>query len=261
MKPGRVLLIGVACLLLQACTTLVRTPQTNVPDTPETARAAWARVLERFVDDDGYVDFAALRDDRADLDRYVAFVAATPADAFAPGAPRLAHHIDSYNALSMFNVIDSGIPRTHAGVAKLRFFVLREHTIGGRRLSLYRYENEVIRPLGDPRVHFALNCSAVSCPRLPRVPFGGGDLDARLDAETRAFFAQPRNLRVDTEARRVHVSALLDFYTADFVPAHAPSLLAWVARHTPEALPVDWPVVFEPYDWTIANRPGIERPR
>jgi hypothetical protein len=261
MIPLRVLTVVAVCLLLQACTTLVRTPSSSVPDTPEAARAAWARVLERFVDDDGYVDFAALRDDRTDLDRYVAFVAATPAETFAPGAPRLAHYLDSYNALSMFNVIESGIPRTHAGIAKLRFFVLREHTIGGRPLSLYRYESDVIRPIGDPRVHFALNCSAVSCPRLPRVPFGVGDLEARLDAETRAFFAQPRHLRIDPQAQRVHVSALLDFYTADFVPRHAPSLLAWVARYTSEALPVDWPVVFEPYDWTIANRPGIAQPR
>jgi hypothetical protein len=252
-----VLLALCVALLLQACTTLVPTPRGAAGDSAADARAAWARVLDRFVDDTGHVDFAALRDDRADLDRYVAFVAATPADAFPPGGPRLAHYLDSYNALSMFNVIESGIPASHDGFAKLRFFVLREHTIGGRRLSLYRYENTVIRPLGDPRVHFALNCSAVSCPRLPRVPFGADtDLDARLATETRRFFAEPRHLRVDTEARRVHLSALLDFYTADFVPAHAPTLLAWVARHAPGPLPTDWPVVFEPYDWTIANRVG-----
>ena len=38
-------------------------------------------------------------------------------------------------------------------------------------MSLYTLENDVIRPLGDERVHFALNCMVVSCPRLPRVAF------------------------------------------------------------------------------------------
>lgn len=252
----RVCRIALFALALGGCSTLVPSPRVAPPLAPDAAVAAWGRVLERFVDDEGWVDFAALRADRADLDRYVAFIAAMPPEVFSAGPERLAHYINSYNALSMYNVLESGIPRTHAGLHKIRFFVLREHVIGGRRRSLYAFENEVIRPLGEPRVHFALNCSAVSCPRLPRTPFRGVELDAQLERDARRFFAEPRNFRVDHGGRIVWLSEIQRFYTDDFVPSHAPSLTAYANRYAPEPAPLDYRVRFTPYDWAIANRPN-----
>jgi len=70
--------------------------------------------------------------------------------------------------------------------------------------TLYAFENDIIRKLNEPRVHFALNCSAISCPALPRVPFTAADLNSELDRETRQFFARPHNLRIEPQrARRV----------------------------------------------------------
>lgn len=250
--------IALFALALSACSTLVPSPRVASPPAPDAAMAAWERVLERFVDDEGRVDFAGLRDDRSDLDRYVSFIAAVPAEVFSAGPERLAHHINSYNALSMYNVLESGIPRTHAGLRKVRFFVLREHVIGGRRRSLYAFENEVIRPLGEPRVHFALNCSAVSCPRLPRTPFRGVELDAQLEREARRFFAEPRNFRIDHGGRTVWLSEIQRFYAADFDSSHASSLTAYANRYAPEPAPLDYRVRFTPYDWTIANHPATD---
>jgi Protein of unknown function, DUF547 len=226
------------------------------------AQAAWARVLSGHVNDRGEVDFEALARDRTDLERYVLHVARTPLASLADGPERLAHMINAYNALSMFNVLQSNIPHTHAGLAKLRFFVLRKFDIGGETMSLYSFENDVIRPSArarnDPRVHFALNCSARSCPMLPRAPFTAAALDAELERETRAFFARPENFHVDTEQRTVWLSELLDFYPEDFVPRPAASLLAYANLYAPEAAPLDYSVRFRPYDWTIANS---RRPR
>jgi len=242
-------------VLLGGCATLVPTPVPDAgrPTSKADAIASYARVLERHVNDRGEVDFAALAQKPIDLERYVAFIAVTPATDFAPGTERLAHYINSYNALSMYNVIASGIPGNHAGFKKVRFFVLRKFDIGGTTMSLYSYENDVIRPLNEPRVHFALNCSARSCPRLPRQPFSAGDLEAQLTREARLFFAQPENFRVDHADRSVTLSAILDFYPEDFVPRHALSLIAYANRYVSEPAPADYAVRFAPYDWTIAN--------
>jgi Protein of unknown function, DUF547 len=244
-----------AAWLLAGCATVVL-PCADSPVTPQDADAAWARVLQRFVDDDGEVDFAALAKDRADLDRVVRHVAVAPLDS-GSSDERLAQMINAYNALSMWNVIDSGIPASHAGLAKLRFFVWRRFVIGGQAMSLYAFENDVIRPLarsaGEPRIHFALNCSAVSCPRLPREPFVGARLQAQLQRETLAFFARPDAYCVDESARTVWISELLDFYPQDFVPQAAPTLAAYAARFAPRPAPADFAVRFTPYDWTIAD--------
>jgi Protein of unknown function, DUF547 len=257
--------VGIFFLLaaLSACSTLVRPPAVAVPTVPA-AHAAWARVLQEFVNEQGEVDFSALSQKRADLDAYVSFVAQSDLQRMTEGArqdERLAHMINAYNALSMFNVLESGIPDTHAGWRKVKFFALRDLTIGGAQMSLYKFENDVIRPYtrlrADPRVHFALNCSAVSCPVLPREPFTAVNLDSELERETRAFFAKPDNFRIDSAHRTVWLSEILKFYPEDFVPSPAKSLAAYALSFAPTLTSTDdiadYAVRFTPYNWTVAN--------
>lgn len=261
----RAAVLAICTLLLGGCATRVVVPSGPVLAAPQ-AQAAWARVLDRFVNEVGEVDFEALSQDRIDLDHYVRYVAQEPllgldATGSTPDAlahERLAHLINAYNAMSMFNVIDSGIPTTHAGFNKVGFFVLRTLRIGNQARSLYDFENEVIRPytrrLGEPLVHFALNCSARACPRLPRTPFVGADLPQQLARESKAFFAQPDNFRVDHGERTVWLSEILNFYPEDFVPAHGVNLIDYVNRLVAEPAPLDYRIRYTPYDWTIANR-------
>jgi Protein of unknown function, DUF547 len=254
----RRLLTALCIAALAGCATV--TPPPAAPATTEAqAETAWARVLERFVDTRGAVDFKALAADRGDLDRMLRYVADTPLNSLAGTRARLAHMINAYNALSMANVIDSGLPESHAGrIAKLRFFVLSKQVIGGQALSLYAFENDVIRPftraIGEPRIHFALNCSARACPALPRQPFRAASLDADLARETLAFFSRPENLRVDDAAREVWLSELMSFYPEDFVPAHGTSLIDYVNRTLGLSLALDYTVRFTPYDWNVAHQ-------
>jgi Protein of unknown function, DUF547 len=255
----RSLLPGVLIVLLSACSTVVKVGRSDAPALPlAQAERGYAAVLQRHVNNQGEVDFAALQADTSSsglqaLESYVQAIAATPLDAAPTPQARLAHMINAYNALSMYNVVASGIPATHAGWAKVRFFVLRKFEIGGTHLSLYSFENDIIRKLNEPRIHFALNCSAVSCPVLPRTPFTADKLNEELDRETRAFFARPENLRVDSAQRTVFFNEILKFYTEDFTPAHAPSLIAYAQRYTSQVIPPDYAVAFTPYDWTVAN--------
>jgi hypothetical protein len=245
--------------LLAACSTVVKVSQPDAPlvSLPQ-ALQGYAAVLQRHVNTQGEVDFAALRADSSpsglpSLEAYVQAIAATPLQAAPSADARLSHMINAYNALSMYNVIASGIPASHAGWSKVTFFLLRKFDIGGTTMSLFAFENDIIRKLGDPRIHFALNCSAVSCPVLPRVPFTADKLNEELDRETRAFFAQPDNLRIDHAQRTVVFNEILKFYTEDFTPSHASSLIAYAQRYTKQSIPTDYQTSFKPYDWTVAN--------
>ena len=217
---------------------------------------AWASVLHDHVDGLGRVDFAAIEANPRPLAEYISYVAATPPDSVPAGAARLGYLINSYNALSMQHVIDSGIPRRLSLLDRVRFFKFSQVMLGGRQISLYDYETDIIRPIGDARVHFALNCMSVSCPRLPRVPFAAAGLDAQLDTGARLFFAEPRNLRIEPLRGVVMVSAILDFYTADFL-RHAPSLAAYINLFRTEPVSVADRVEFLDYDWTINRQPVV----
>lgn len=245
-------------LLAGGCATLVPPPFTGEATPARPPEEAWARVLSTYVDDRGRVDFAGLARRRADLDAYVAWIYERSPEGWPELYPTRAHvlayHINAYNALALYNIIEAGIPESLAGFAKLRFFYLRQGMVGGRPLTLYEYENDVIRRLGEPRVHFALNCMSVGCPRLPREPFTADKLEQQLERETREFFAEPRNVRVDAATRTVFLSEILDFYSEDFL-AVAPSLLAYVNRYRESPVPEDYAVDFIPYDWTVNRQP------
>jgi hypothetical protein len=265
---ARVALAALLLLALGACSTVVQVPSRGGTENRgnaalgavllEDAKAGYARVLQRHVNDRGEVDFAALRDDAGEaglgaLETYVTAIASTPLDAAPTPNGRLAHMVNAYNALSMYNVIASGIPASHDGFAKVTFFVLRKFVIGGSTMSLYDFENSIIRKLAEPRVHFALNCSAVSCPTLPRTVFTAEGLNEELDRETRSFFARRENLRVDDAQRTVFFNEILKFYTEDFVPGHARTLIAYAQRYISAVIAADYQTAFTPYDWTIAN--------
>jgi hypothetical protein len=215
---------------------------------------AWARVLAGYVDKLGRVDFAALATHRSDLDSYVAYIAATPPDGIADPTRRLAYLINAYNALSMYNVLDSGIPQRLDFFGRVEFFRLRHVVVGGEAISLYDLETEKIRSFGDERVHFALNCMSVSCPRLPQVPFDGKILDRQLDAAAREFFAEPRNLTIDRLRHEIWLSKILSFYQDDFL-SRAPSLARYVDRWRSDTLPDNYEIRFFAYDWTINRQP------
>lgn len=247
----------VALLLLMAGCASVPRPDTAAPADVREPIQAWAQVLERFVDDQGRVDFRALATDRTALNRYVGWVydhsPASHPDRFPDRAAALAFHLNAYNALAMHHILESGTPVTLAGFAKIRFFWLTKVRVGGVDISLYDYENRVIRPLGEPRVHFALNCMSVGCPALPRVPFSGPMLEAQLERETLRFMNDPRHVRVDHGTRTVWLSEIFDFFPADFL-AVAPSLVDYVNRYRAEPVPRDYAVKFIAYDWTVNAR-------
>ena len=75
-----------------------------------------------------------------------------------------------------------------------------------------------------------------------------------LERETRFFFAEPRNLQVDSALKVVRMSEILSFYPEDFL-AKAPSLVAYVNRYRDAPMPADYRVEFIPYDWTINRQP------
>src|SRR4029450_9257343 len=152
------------------------------------------RALERAGAKRGPIDFRAVAADPADLDAFVGWIATVSPERdrarFPTAADRLAYYLNAHHAPAMYAVLPSGrLPKD-----RIRFFLLTGLDVGRRPTSLYTLENDVIRPLGEPRVQLALNCMVRSCPRLPRQPFEAAQLDAQLDRAARQFLNEERNV-------------------------------------------------------------------
>lgn len=250
---------GLLSLIL--CSTAVPAVE-RPPGSVSEWESLWTDVLTENVDEFGRIDFVAVARNRTKLDQVVAFIAANDPTSqpgtFPSREAKLAYYINAYNALAMYGIVDAGIPSSLGGLNKITFFWWRTFKIGGRSLSLYKFENDVIRPLGEPRIHFALNCMVVDCPRLPRDAFSAGRLERQLDAATRTFVNESRNVRVDLEKQDVWLSSIFKFYTEDFL-AHEPSLIAYINRYRTTKLPIDSTVQFQDYNWTLNSRSSADR--
>jgi hypothetical protein len=225
------------------------------------ALMGWKRTLEQYVDDEGRVNFTAVSSDIADLKHFVEILAvfgpASHAQAFANRNEILAYHINAYNALAMYGVIDRGIPDNFNNFLKqASFFKFRNVVIAGETTNLYDYENKVIRPFNEHRIHFVLNCMVRDCPGLPRHPFHAETLEQQLQAASREFFNREKHLRVDREKKRVYVSSILDFYTGDFVKSgKVADLPTYINLYRKDPIPEGYKLRFIKYDWTVNQQP------
>lgn len=241
--------------LLSSCTTMVKMPDLVV--TQKTADESWRFVLANYVDQDGWVDFDEIKKNPEPLNQYVSFIKEhspkNSPEMFKTPNDQLAFYINSYNALSMYSVLDSGVPETNSGLKKVKFFVFKKMPIGREVMSLKTYEDGTIRSLGEPRIHFALNCMAVSCPKLPQIPFEGASLEAQLEAGAKFFFSEKRNLVIDHDKKTAYTTEILDFFPKDFL-AKAPSLIEFINKYAVEKIPDGYKLKFFDYNWTIINK-------
>ncbi|KAA0170177.1 hypothetical protein FNF28_01598 [Cafeteria roenbergensis] len=177
----------------------------------------------------------------------------TDVSAVAGGGPcAKAFFLNLYNAMVCHGLCAFGRSPT---LAMTCFFDRVQYRVGPWRLSLNDIEHGVLRcnrprpsslsaPFGacdarkclsfrsvDPRVHFALNCGARSCPAI-RIycPFS---VDKALDTAVAAFLAVPQNFSVDACTGEVRLSKLFAWYRQDFAGESPVELLRWMLPFMP----------------------------
>jgi hypothetical protein len=149
----------------------------------------------------------------------VASLAASDPTRLSSRHEKLAFWINAYNVLAIDVVLGCYPVASIKDCGSFFTSVWRRDAgrIGGRSVTLDEIEHEILRPMGDPRIHAAIVCASTSCPSLQREPFRAADVDAQLDAAMRRFLANPhKGLAIDRAAGRVRLSAIFDWFDEDF---------------------------------------------
>lgn len=172
-------------------------------------------------------------------------------------AERLAYYINAYNALAIQGILDGYSPATRFG--RYRYFKWREFRLAGKDVTLDQLEHKLIRPMGEARIHFAIVCASLSCPRLSNRAFLPQTLDEQLDRAARGFINDVTRNRFDVAQRTAFVSRIFDWFGADFAAASG-SLTAYLARYVADPavraalLEGRLEVQYLPYDWELNGR-------
>jgi len=202
-------------------------------DDPGTSRfnhGALDDLLRRCVDDDGFVDYAGLARYAGLLDGYLARIAVVDFAGLTRDE-KLALLINTYNAATLRLVLDHMPLASIQDIPAKDRWKARRWTVGGQTMSLADIENVELRArFNEPRIHFAINCASIGCPKLRNAAFTGDAIDAELAAHTRDVHAGARWLR--TVADGFHLTKIYRWYEDDFVQS-AGSAENFAARFAP----------------------------
>jgi hypothetical protein len=204
-----------------------------IPDSVGPDYSLFTQALRDHVKD-GVVNYKALKADKRFAD-FIAILQKTDSNTISK-KNRLAFWINVYNAFVLKIVCDkypvkSIMSKTAYALGKSNF-QKKLVTINGVQYSLNDVENNVIRPFGDPRIHFAINCAAKSCPPLRSEAFEPARLSAQMDEQARNFINDPEKNSFDFAKNEIMVSKIFDWFEEDFKKYDA-GVPAFISRYLP----------------------------
>lgn len=194
---------------------------------------------------------------------------------------RRAFMINVYNLMIKHAHIKVGIPKT--SLKRGSFFGGLSYNIGGVSLTFSDIEHGILRANThppyhlrkifsktgdkaylslsklDPRIHFALNCGAKSCP--PVKFFRVESLEDELEIVSQAFLSDDGNVFIDEEKNMLSLSMIFQWYRADFADSRSklPHFVvkylhgerkAMLERMINSGKKIN--IEFIPYDWSVA---------
>jgi hypothetical protein len=225
--------------------------------------STWDRLLKKYVDHDGMVDYdtwKASQSDRKALKQYLTTLSAADANAKTTKQGKLAYWINAYNGLTMQGILDvyptSSIRNHTAKVVGYNIWDDLLLPVGENKYSLNQIEHEILRKLAEPRIHFAIVCASISCPRLLNKAYTPEKLETQLTDNTRDFFSRKKNLQVDLASRKVSVSSILDWFGEDFGSTPRKGLVG-LAKYMPDeatrklVTSENFSVSHLDYDWNL----------
>ncbi len=226
----------------------------------------WDQLLRKYVNDLGRVDYRAWKASATDglaLDQYLDTLSTASRITPANQRSKLAFWINAYNAVTV-----KGILREYPTTS------IRNHTarligyniwkdlllvVGNSQISLNDIEHEVLRKMGEPRIHFAIVCASVSCPRLLNQAYTAQNLAELLDANSKAFFADRENFQFDAAQNQFRLSSILSWFKEDFGSNQADQLktiapyLPTAAAHQ-AAMNNSVKISYLKYDWSLNDQ-------
>lgn len=180
---------------------------------------------------------------------------------------RIAFWLNIYNAFTQIRLKDN--PELYA--QRQLFYQKRQICVAGESLSLNEIEHGILRKLKtsfwltdflgglfassfvktfqldqvDPRIHFALNCGATSCP--PIRFYEPEKISSQLDIATRAYLAV--EVAFDTTKNIVTLPALFQWFQTDFGGKNG--VLEFLRNHNVLPMGENPKIVYRAYDWNL----------
>ncbi len=191
----------------------------------------------------GLVDYRQIKQNSTELDALLDFIASAPA---FEGAQEKAFLINTYNLFIIKGIVD--YYPTKGPMSIIGFFNKQGFQLRGEKIALNELEKEKLtKQFPDARLHFALVCAAVGCPKLASFAYNPKELESQLEERTRNAINDPTFVK-RTE-KGLELSQIFKWYADDF--GGADSLVIYVQKYHYGKIKFGPNHSFYPYDWNL----------
>ena len=228
----------------------------------------WDELLRSYVVEHGpasQVKYAELKqNDEQKLNQYlnsISSVSKKEYDAWSK-PQQLAFLINAYNAYTIKLVLDNypvesikDIGSIFRSSWKIKFFQLF-----GEEAHLDYIEHDLIRGdkgFNEPRIHFAVVCASVGCPKLHAQAYTAERLEDMLEYATKSFLTDETRNRFDYPQSTLYLSSIFKWYGEDFESKYG-SVEAFVGKYMSQDKQVrsliqsrQVKIEYLDYDWSL----------
>ena len=213
---------------------------------PEHARFNF--LLNKYVSNVGLVDYTGLSKDIGKLDSYLEELNNFPIAEDWSRNEKLAYWINAYNAFTLKLILSNFPVKSITDIDAGKPWDTKWIKLDDKTYSLNMIENDIIRPrFNEPRIHFAVNCAAKSCPPLANEAFTAENIEALLDKQTIAFINDSSYNVVGKKS--IEISKIFEWYGSDFG-----DVIQFFSKYLPTTLSSDLKVEFKSYDWSLNGK-------
>lgn len=213
----------------------------------------WNQLLVELVSPEGAVNYKGFIAEKDRFQQYLDLLSTYPPAKNWTEAEQIAYWINAYNAFTVKLIIDhyplksikdigGNVPMVNSSW-DIKFF-----KIGGVDFDLNTIEHRILRKhFDEPRIHFAINCASISCPRLRNEAFIAEKLEEQLNIQAHYFMNNPINNRITED--EITLSPIFNWFKSDFTKRG--DLLSYIQNYTDVKLNAEIPLVYQEYNWNL----------
>lgn len=215
--------------------------------------SSFNKLLQSYVSANGNVNYTGLVKDKSDLKAYIIALTKINPSSLSKNE-KLAYWINAYNALTLDQII-TNYPTT--SILKIANGKVWDQTLSykfdGKTLTLNQIEKKILlgNDLFDARIHFAVNCAAVSCPSLINKAYTADNVQALLTQNTKAALSNPTFNKISTA--KSSISMLFNWYKADFDKAEG-SVINFINKYSSTKVNSNTKIDYLEYNWNLNGK-------
>lgn len=221
----------------------------NVSKRALTEHQLWDELLEKYVSDNGNVDYDGFKNDRSQLLGYVRLLQISyekvNSQIDRPKDELLAYWINAYNALTIDLILRNYPLKSIKDIKDP--WDQRLWQFGDKWMSLNDIEHKILRKMDEPRIHFAIVCASESCPKLKNEAFIVSKLEAQLSKVTRAFLADTSKNEISEN--EIKLSKIFKWFKKDF--EQNGSLIDFLNQYSEVTISNKAKKSFKDYNWNL----------